>query len=315
MSGSRSDSSHLPVMVTEVVEHLVTRPDGVYLDLTAGAGGHLRAFAEKSAGQARLYGLDRDQAAAAQATRNLRDLDQFRMIACSSYNRVDEVVEQFDDQTFDGILLDLGLSSTQLDDPGRGFSFRFDGPLDMRFDTESGGETAADLINRLSDGSLAEIIFKFGEERMAARLARAIVRERQKEMILTTARLSEIVRHTIRPPYQNKSLARVFQALRIAVNRELEQLSEVLPKVVALLNPGGRLAVISYHSLEDRIVKRFIQRQVKGCICPDGLAVCICGVKPSLKQITRRVLTPGAAEIESNPRSRSAKLRVAEKIG
>ena len=297
-----------------MAQYLVTGSNGVFLDLTAGSGGHLRTFAEKSGENARVYGLDRDPAAVARATKNLAGLVQYRKIACAPYLTVDEVVGDFEDREFDGILLDLGLSSTQLDDPERGFSFRFDGPLDMRFAPESGIETAADLINRLSDDKLAKIIKDFGEERMARRIAKAIVRERQIEMILTTARLSQIVRQAVKPPHQNKSLARVFQAFRIAVNRELDQLTDVLPKVVALLKTGGRMAVISYHSLEDRIVKRFIQQQEKGCICPDNFAVCMCGIKPSLKRVTRGADTPGEAEMESNPRARSAKLRVAEKL-
>lgn len=261
-----------------------------------------------------MYGLDRDPAAVEQAKRTLRNCGNLKGIACSVYGAIDSVVERFDDKTFDGVLLDLGVSSEQLDDPQRGFSFRLEGPLDMRFDRQSGGRTAADLINTLSEKRLAEIIRDFGEEKNAARLARAIVRERQKKMILTTAQLSRIVLQVARAPYQSKSLARVFQALRIAVNRELEQLAEVLPKAVSLLKTGGRIAVLSYHSLEDRIVKRFFRQKAKGCICPEELAVCVCGLEPTLKIVTAKALTPKESERRQNPRARSAKLRVAEKI-
>ncbi len=261
-----------------------------------------------------MYGLDRDAVAVKLADKNLHSTFQFTSITCASYDRVDSVVEGFEDKRFDGILLDLGISSLQLDDPERGFSFRFDGPLDMRFDTGSGGSTAADLINNLSEKELARIIREFGEHRGAGRLARVLVRERQKRMILTTADLKDIVLGVVKTTSPSKVLARVFQAFRIAVNEELKLLSDTLPKTVDLLTPDGRLAVISYHSLEDRIVKRFFQKRAKGCICPDDFEICVCGVEPSLKILSRRAVTASEEERHRNPRSRSAKLRVAEKL-
>lgn len=314
MGATRSNSGHEPVLVEPVVRYLATKLSGAYLDLTVGPGGHLKALSQALERDARLYGLDRDAGAVKQANKNLHGTFQFKAIECASYDRVDSVVRGFDDKSFDGILLDLGISSLQLDDPGRGFSFRFDGPLDMRFDADSGGPTAADLINNLSERELARIIRDFGEHKGAGRLARAIVRERQKQMILTTADLKNIVLSVVRTTTPSKVLARIFQAFRIAVNEELELLSNTLPKTVDLLAPGGRLAVISYHSLEDRIVKRFFQKRARGCVCPEDFEICVCGVKPSLKVLTRKAVTASDEERDRNPRSRSAKLRVAEKL-
>jgi len=314
MGAKRSNSEHQPVLVKPVVRYLATNLSGAYLDLTVGPGGHLKALSQALGRDARLYGLDRDAVAVKLARKNLRSTFQFTAITCASYDGIDSVVEGFDDKRFDGILMDLGISSLQLDDPERGFSFRFDGPLDMRFDPGSGGKTAADLINGLSERELARVIGEFGEHKGAGRLARVLVRERQKRMILTTADLRETVLGSVKTTSPSKVLARVFQAFRIAVNDELKLLSETLPKAVDLLAPRGRLAVISYHSLEDRIVKRFFQKRARGCICPDNFEVCVCGVEPSLKILTRKAVTASEEERQGNPRSRSAKLRVAEKL-
>jgi len=312
--GQGSERSHVPVMVAEVIGLLITRRDGAYLDLTAGAGGHLGALAAELDPSARLYGLDRDPEAVAVATRHLDGSRQKTKVVQSSYADAVAARAAFDDTTYDGMLLDLGLSSLQLDDPGRGFSFRHEGRLDMRFDPEAGGPTAAELVNSLSEERLTDIISRYGEEKRARRLAGAIVRERRKKMILTTAELAGVVQSQVSPNHLNKTLARVFQALRIAVNRELEILEAALPDLLTLLNAGGRLAVIAYHSLEDRIVKQFFQREAKGCICPPEIPVCVCGRTPTVKIITRRPVTPSDAEIAQNTRARSAKLRVAERL-
>jgi 16S rRNA (cytosine1402-N4)-methyltransferase len=291
MAGQRREAGqHQPVMADVVTELLITDNHGAYLDLTAGGAGHLLVLASRLDPSARIYGADVDPEAVERAGRALKE------------------------DRFDGILLDLGISSYQLDDPSRGISFRFDGPLDMRFDPAS-GTSAADLVNRLPEDELRRILREYGEERQAAGIAVAIVKERQRGMILTTAQLRDIVLSVVRPPHETKALARVFQALRIAVNRELDQLSGVLPVALSLLKPGGRLAVISYHSLEDRIVKRFFQAEVKGrCTCPSELARCVCGATPTLRMVTRRPLAPSDDEIKFNSRARSARLRVAERL-
>ena len=313
MANKKTKPHHLPVMAGEVVKLLVTDREGAYFDLTAGLGGHLKALAKALGPNARLYGLDKDPAAVELTTKNLADCSQVKRIVRASFGDLDAVMDRVGENAMDGILLDLGLSSYQLDEPGRGFSFRQDGPLDMRFDPQSHSRTAAELVNSLSEERLAEIIRSFGEERRARRIARAIVRERGKKMIQTTTELADIVTGVVPPPHQSKSLARVFQAFRIAVNNELDQLETVLPQALSRLKVGGRMAVISYHSLEDRLVKRFFQQEAKGCVCPPRLPQCVCGATPRVRILTRRVITPQPQEKDQNPRARSAKLRVAEK--
>jgi 16S rRNA (cytosine1402-N4)-methyltransferase len=301
-------------MADKVVKLLITDPEGVYVDLTAGAGGHLKALADALGPGARLYGVDKDPTAVELAKKKLAGYKQVRGIVRGSYREMETIAERIGEMEFNGAMMDLGLLSDQLDDSARGFSFSHEGPLDMRFDVRSDLPTAADLINTLDERRLTEIIRNYGEERMAPQLARAIVMERQKGVIETTGQLAHIVKRTVRPPRQIKALARVFQAFRIAVNRELEELEAALPKVFELLKVNGRMAVISYHSLEDRIVKRFFQREAKGCVCPPELPVCACGRVPRVRILTKKALVPDDAEKERNPRSRSAKLRVAEKI-
>jgi 16S rRNA (cytosine1402-N4)-methyltransferase len=313
MASRKTKPYHLPVMAGEVVKLLVTDREGAYFDLTAGLGGHLKALAGALGPNARLYGLDKDPKAVELATKKLADCSQVKRIVRASFGDLDAVMDRVGENAMDGILLDLGLSSYQLNEPGRGFSFRQDGPLDMRFDSQLQSRTAADLVNSLGEERLVEIIRSFGEERRARRIARAIVRERRKKMIQTTTELADIVTGVIPPPHQSKSLARVFQAFRIAVNGELDQLEAVLPQALSCLKVRGRVAVISYHSLEDRLVKRFFQQETKGCVCPPRLLQCVCGAKPHVRILTRKVITPQAQEMDQNPRARSAKLRVAEK--
>jgi 16S rRNA (cytosine1402-N4)-methyltransferase len=301
-------------MVDEIVRLLTTALDGAYLDLTTGLGGHLKALSLALKPEARLYGFDKDAEALKLARENLRHCAQLKQLINASFADIDGKTSELQDRTFDGILLDLGLSSLQLDDPERGFAFQKEGPLDMRFDQRAEIPTAADLIENLNQEDLVELLRQYGEERQAGRLAAAIVRERQKEVILTTTHLADIVRQVAKPPHQKKSLARVFQALRIAVNGELDQLQQVLPKAVDLLTPGGRLAVISYHSLEDRTVKRFFRREATDCLCPPRLPVCICQHRATIKEVNRHVIVPTEKEIAQNSRARSAKLRIAEKI-
>lgn len=302
-------------MPERVAELLVTRRDGAYVDLTVGSAGHLSRLAEALDRNARLFGVDRDPEAVARARRVLEGRAQRAEVAHGSYAELDRFATAWRIRAFDGILLDLGLSSEQLDNAKRGFAFRFDGPLDMRFDAESGGVTAAELIGRIEEKKLAEIFREFGQERQARKLAAAIVRERQKQVIASTAGLKAIVERIVGPRHVVKSLARVFQALRIAVNRELDQLQVVLPVAVDHLRPGGRLAVITYHSLEDRIVKWFFREQSRECICPPRTPVCVCDHEATLELVTRRPVVPSDEEARDNPRARSAKLRVAQRRG
>lgn len=308
------DGHHQPVLVERVTELLITDTKGAYLDLTVGGGGHLRALAEQLDAEAKLYGTDVDMEAVERARKALDGIRQEHMVLQTAFADIAEIVGDLPEQSFNGILLDLGISSDQLDSSERGISFRLDGPLDMRLNRNS-GITAAELLNNYEEYQLREILAEFGEERRAAGIAGAIVRERQRGMILTTTQLRDIVLSVSRPPHQNKTLARVFQALRIAVNRELDQLSRVLPVALSLLKKGGRLAVIAYHSLEDRQVKHFFQQQASGlCTCPPGLPVCVCGATPTVVLITRKPVVPSKDEITQNSRSRSARLRVAEKV-
>jgi len=313
-TGRKNEAYHLPVLVEETVSLLVTRPDGVYLDLTCGGGGHMKYLAGAVSREAILVGLDRDPEAISATSENLESIPQKKRLFNLSFARVDELPEAIGMQEVDGILLDLGLSSHQLDAPYRGFAFMQDGPLDMRMGKDSGAG-AEEIINNYSERELTLLFKKYGEEKRARRAAVAIIRERTGERITGTGQLRRILEPLFPSRERNASLARIFQAIRIEVNDELGQLAGVLPKAVDFLRVGGRLVVIAYHSLEDRIVKRFIAEKVRGCTCPPDFPICVCGKKPSLKNLTRKAVRPGAAEIEQNPRAESARLRAAEKLG
>jgi len=296
------------------------RTGGTYIDGTVGAGGHSLAILQSAEG-VRLLGLDVDPVALDIAGEQLHSyIEQGRArLVRSNFAGLDTIAEEEGFSPAGGVLLDLGVSSMQLDTPERGFSFRSEGPLDMRLDP---GEpvTAADLVNSLGEEELANLIFKYGEEPASRRIARRIVQVRERQPITTTAHLADIVygalggrvagrtRHAIHPA------TKTFQALRIAVNHELDALEEGLQAAVRVLKPGGWLAVISFHSLEDRVVKLFIRQEQKGCICPPDYPVCVCGRKPTLKAINTKPIVATAEEARSNPRSRSAKLRVAERL-
>ncbi len=314
MNPGRNEYKHQPVLVAEIIKLLITDSSGSYIDLTAGLGGHMAALAGRLETDAKLFGIDKDKEALERAGENLKTLKQSVELKWSSYADIDSLMAEFGVAGFDGALLDLGLSSLQIDKAERGFSFSNDGPLDMRFDKGSDVSTAADLVNNLSERELTQIFREYGEERRSKFVAAGIVRERQEKMILTTSQLAKIVKSIIHPPYQIKSLARIFQALRIAVNSELETLKSAVPKIVECLKTGGRLAVISYHSLEDRIVKNCFRNLLGVCTCPPDFPVCVCGREAQIKLITKKPLYPTDAEISSNPRSRSARLRVVEKV-
>lgn len=313
MTNPASEPYHVPVLAAEVTDKLVTDPDGAYLDLTLGGGGHTAAIASVLSRDGRIYGVDRDPDALAAARQRLAGEVRVRELVEGAFGDLLTVAAQLPDRHFNGILLDLGVSSHQIDDPHRGFTFQKDGPLDMRM-SPTLTNSAADLIEKADENELTEIIREFGEERHAARLARAIVRERQKDMIRTTARLAEVVSQVVTGPHRVKSLARVFQAFRIAVNRELDELRSVLPAAVSILAPNGRLAVISYHSLEDRIVKRFFREESRAKDLYEGLPVPNKDVPGRLRLINRKPIEASEAEVNTNPRARSAKLRIAERV-
>ncbi len=322
---------HLPVLQTEVVGQLGVRPGGVYVDATVGDGGHALALLRASSPLGCVCGIDLDPRSLVRAEQRLALFgSRFTPIQGSYANMASLVQEELGGEArVDGILLDLGISSRQVDGPGFGFSFQRDEPLDMRFDPQADGPTAADIVNTWTEAQLTTLLREYGEENRAAPISRAMVRERP---VQTTAQLAELVagaayrsagRNTRRNTRGNPGrrgtqrthpATRTFQALRIAVNNELAVLSQGLEAAVDLLAPEGRLAVISYHSLEDRIVKTFLVRESSNCICPPGLPMCICQRQPRLKTINRRVIRPSAEEVASNPRSRSARLRVAQRL-
>jgi 16S rRNA (cytosine1402-N4)-methyltransferase len=304
---------HTPVLLSDVLTALDPRPGGRFIDGTLGAGGHAEAILQASAPDGRLLGLDADPAALSLARQTLAPYaDRIRLVN-ANFSQVARIAHSYDSSPVDGILLDLGLSSMQLDAVERGFSFQSEGPLDMRYDP-TGATTAADLVNNLPADELADLIYRFGEERRSRAIARAIVAARP---LHTTRELADVIARAAGGRRQARihPATRTFQALRIAVNDELEALRNTLPQALTLLSPGGRIAVISFHSLEDRIVKNFFVQESKDCICPPEQLVCTCGHKATLRIITRKPISANPAEIEANPRARSAKLRVAEFIG
>ena len=307
-----SDSfPHLPVLYHQVLEALAPVSGGNYLDGTLGAGGHAEGILQASAPLGRLLGLDLDPEALAIARQRLFIYRDRVVLQQASYHLAPQILKSLGWSHLDGILLDLGVSSMQIDQPGRGFSFQKDGPLDMRFDQDE-GPTAAELIHSLSQEELARILREYGEERFANRIARAIIKARP---IQSTRALAAVIEATV--PHYEPGLhpaTRTFQALRIATNKELEKLTLALPGLVNFLAPGGRIAVISFHSLEDRIVKQFFKTESSDCICPPEQPVCTCDHSASINIITRKPIRPGAQEIMENPRARSARLRVVEKI-
>ncbi|MFQ5607369.1 MAG: 16S rRNA (cytosine(1402)-N(4))-methyltransferase RsmH [Candidatus Zixiibacteriota bacterium] len=309
----RNEFVHEPVLVDEVAEWLALPGGGVGFDLTVGGGSHLAVLARRSAPGAEFYGVDRDRDAVAAAQANLRDTPQVKQIICAPFGELAGVLAELNITTIDCALFDLGVSSFQIDTPRRGFSFQSEGPLDMRMD-QTHTTTAEELINTLPENELASLIFRYGEERRAKRVAREVIRVRSVRPMRTVQELRDTIETAVGPANLTRTLARVFQALRSAVNDELGELERALPQATQALNKGGRLGVISYHSLEDRIVKDFIRSQSGECVCPPGLPVCACGAREELRALTRKPINPGSSEIARNPRSRSAKLRVAERV-
>jgi 16S rRNA (cytosine1402-N4)-methyltransferase len=306
-------------MLEEVLKGLNVKPEGVYVDCTLGGAGHSEAILKKLTGTApggQLVALDQDPAAIEEATKRLSPFREHFILVRANFIKLAEILEQLGIKEIDGVLFDLGTSSYQLDNPARGFSYQHDAPLDMRMDPEQ-AITAKDLVNNLPEQEILKIIKDFGEERWAARIAGFICEGRKSHSIETTGQLVEIIKKAIpagarrQGPHPAK---RTFQALRIAVNRELEILESSVCNAVQALRSGGRICVISFHSLEDRIIKDLYRRLASACTCPREFPVCVCGGRKILKIITSRPLVPSKAETETNPRARSAKLRIAEKI-
>lgn len=309
---------HKPVLLREVIELLGIRPGMKILDATVGLGGHSRGMLEAAGGEGQVLGLDRDREALSEAGRRLAPYgDRVRLVRTRS-SRFPAVLAEAGWEKVDAALLDAGMSSLQLDDPERGFGFLNDGPLDMRMGAEDGGETAEGLVNLASYARLCEIIREYGEDPQAGRIARAIVNAREKEAITTTARLAELVWQAYpakwRATARQHPATRTFQALRMAVNEELAELEAFLKAIPDHLAPGGRVAVISFHSLEDRLVKRAFRAEATDCICPREQVVCVCGHRARLRILTKKPVMAGEEEVRDNSRARSAKLRVAERL-
>ncbi len=305
---------HLSVMPEEVLHWLQPVVGGIYLDGTLGGAGHSRLILE-AAMDSRLMGLDRDPAALQKATEILASYGDRVSLHHATFDQAGQVLQQLGLDGLDGMLLDLGVSSHQLDTPERGFSFRYDAPLDMRMNPTV-GVTAADVVNQTEEAELVRIFFEYGEERYSRRIVRKIVALRQESALTKTGELAELVRQVVpggRQPSRIHPATRVFQALRIYVNDELGQVERGLEAGISLLKPGGRLVVISFHSLEDRIVKHLFREKAKGCICPPRLPVCQCNNTPDVKILTRRGIKAGDDEVGRNVRSRSAILRVVER--
>jgi len=306
---------HRPVLLDECIEGLNIKPDGIYLDGTLGRAGHSREIAKRLT-TGRLICVDRDDAALEAARTRLADWMDKVILVHSNFDRVAHIIKELGLSGVDGMLFDLGVSSPQLDDGSRGFSYMADAPLDMRMD-RSEAVTAAEVVNTWSQEELRRILLQYGEERYAPQIAGAIVRRRADKPIETTLELVDIIKSAMPAKALREKqhpAKRSFQAIRIAVNDELGSVETVMEEFTSCLNPGGRLAVITFHSLEDRIVKNGMANAARGCTCPPSFPVCVCGKKPKVKLISRKPIVASDGELEANPRARSAKLRVCEKI-
>ena len=309
-----SEFHHVSVLLDECIEGLNIKPDGIYVDGTLGGAGHSYHIAERLT-TGRLIGIDRDPVALKAAGERLSPFADRVTLVHSNFCRMGQVLQELGIFGVDGILLDLGVSSPQLDDGSRGFSYMTDAPLDMRMD--NGDALSADtVVNTWSYEELKRILYDYGEERYAPAIAAAIVRKREISPIRTTLELVDVIRSAMPPAALREKqhpAKRTFQAIRIAVNDELNSVSKAMDAAIPCLNPGGRLAVITFHSLEDRIVKNAMAAAAKGCICPPEFPVCVCGRKPQVTVLTRKPIVSGEEELERNPRARSAKLRICEK--
>ena len=310
-----SEFHHVSVLLEECIQGLAIKPDGIYVDGTLGGAGHSSRIAAKLT-TGRLIGIDRDNVALEAAAERLRPFEDRVTLVHANFCDMDQALQGLGIDKVDGILLDLGVSSPQLDDGQRGFSYMTDAPLDMRMDGEDTRD-ARQIVNTWSYEELKRILYDYGEERFAPRIAAAICRRREQAPIETTLELVDVIKSAMPASALREKqhpAKRSFQAIRIAVNDELGAVETVMKKAVPLLNPGGRLAVITFHSLEDRIVKNAMAEAAKGCTCPPSFPVCVCGKKPQVRIVTRKPIVSGEEELERNPRARSAKLRICEKL-
>lgn len=307
---------HISVLLEETIDSLNIKPDGIYVDGTLGGGGHSLEICKRLNKEGRLIGIDQDMDAIRAASERLKEYKDNVTIVHSNYQDMDSVVKNLDIGGVDGIVLDLGVSSYQLDTVERGFTYREDTPLDMRMD-QSQVMTARDIVNDYSEMELFRVIRDYGEDGFAKNIAKHIVMARQEKPIETTGELNEIIKAAI-PAKMRQGTGhpskKTFQAIRIELNRELEVLENSLDKMIEMLNPGGRLSIITFHSLEDRIVKNIFRKNMNPCVCPPSFPVCTCGKKPMGKVITRKPIVPGNEELEENKRAKSSKLRVFERI-
>lgn len=306
---------HIPVLLNECIEGLAIKPDGIYVDCTAGGGGHSFAIASRLT-TGRLISIDRDEEAIAACTKRLEPVKDRVTVVKATFSQVKEILVQLGIDGVDGILMDLGVSSHQIDTPERGFSFRSDARLDMRMDRQA-PMSAEVLVNSYGEAEIADILWRYGEERYSRQIARRIVQMRQNEPIVTTAQLVEIIKSAMPAAARREDqhpAKRSFQALRIAVNNELGELEETLEAIPSLLKVGGRAAIISFHSLEDRMVKTAFREQSKGCTCPPEFPVCVCGHKAQMKIVTKKPIVATGEQLEDNRRAACAKLRIAERI-
>ncbi len=307
--------SHRSVLLDECIDGLAIKPEGIYVDGTAGGGGHSFEIAKRLT-TGKLIAIDQDAAAITAASERLAPLGERAVVVRSNFCEIASVCRELGVEQIDGLLLDLGVSSYQLDTAERGFSYQADAPLDMRMDKRR-SLTAAEVVNEYSEERLKKILYEYGEERYSAAIAAAIVREREKHPIESTAQLSNLIKYAIPPAAReggHHPAKRSFQAIRIEVNGELDVIEPAIRDAVSLLRKGGRVAIITFHSLEDRIVKQTFADLARGCTCPKDFPICVCGNKPILKQVNKKPILPSAEELAENPRSRSAKLRVAQKL-
>jgi 16S rRNA (cytosine1402-N4)-methyltransferase len=309
---TNTQTPHISVLLKESLAFLEPLKNEIFIDATLGLGGHTEAILSTGA---KVIGIDQDDAAIQYAKKRLEKYKDTFEVYQANFSEIKQVIEEAEIEKVDGILADLGVSSLQLDSESRGFSFRFNAPLDMRMNPESGGETAAELLKRLSEFDIARIIYEYGEEKLSRRIARRIVERRERgEAIETTKELADICSSSYRSQEKIHPATRTFQALRIAVNGELEILEKFISDCVDSLNPNGRLVVISFHSLEDRIVKQAFQKLAGKCTCPPRFPICICKAEKKIEILTRKPVIPADSEMHINPRSRSAKLRACKKL-